>query len=102
MLRQLKTILCGTDFSEASYHALDYGLHFAKNSDGTLIVAHIIHVPAGDLFSPEHPTAGAFNFNDAKNLSFNQLKQLHASRLENYPKCELITDIGDPAMEILN
>ena len=35
MLGQFKTILCPTDFSEESYHAIEYGVGFAKLSDRT-------------------------------------------------------------------
>ena len=50
MPREFKTILCGTDFTERSYTALDYALRFAKLADGTLIVAHFVHVPTGDIY----------------------------------------------------
>lgn len=107
MPRNFKTILCGTDFSEASYRALDYGLRFATNAGGTLILAHIIHVPAGELFGPAHettgvhPIAGALNFDEAKQWGLNRLRELHANRLEQYPRCEFIVDIGDPATQII-
>ncbi len=99
MLREFKKILCGTDFSENSYHALAYGLQFAKNADGTLIVLHLVHVPAGDLLGER---AYTLNFDEAKARMMQMLRELHASRLGGYPKCELLVDFGDPAEQILD
>jgi universal stress protein A len=107
MPRNFKTILCATDFSEASYHALDYGLRFAVNAGGTLIVAHIIHVPDGDIFGPAHettgvhPIAGALSFDEAKKWVLDRLEELHAARLDHYPRCEFVVDVGDPAEQTL-
>jgi len=98
MPREFKTILCGTDFSDASYQALDYGLRFAKNSDGTLIVTHVVHVPAGDLLGEE---AYTLNFKEAEARVMTLLRGLHSKRLDGYPKCELRADIGDPAEQML-
>ena len=99
MPREFKKVLCGTDFSENSYHALDYGLRFAKHADGTLIVLHLVHVPAGDLLG-EH--AYTLNFDEAKSRMQEMLDEVHASRLGRYQKCELLVDFGDPAEQILD
>ena len=53
MPREFKKVLCGTDFSQHSYDALAWALRFAKLADGTLIVAHFVHVPSGDVYSDE-------------------------------------------------
>jgi hypothetical protein len=53
MPRDSKTVLCPTDFSDSSCHALEYALRFARNADGVLIVAHVVHVPAGELLGTE-------------------------------------------------
>lgn len=98
MPREFKTILCGTDFSEASYLALEYGLRFAKNSDGTLIVTHVVHVPAGDLLGEQ---AYTLNFAEAEARVRKMLTEVHQTRLGSYPKCELRVDIGDPAEQLL-
>lgn len=107
MPRNFKTVLCATDFSDSSYHALDYALRFAANADGTLIVAHVIHVPAGDLFGPPHeatgvhPIAGALNFDEARTWVAERLHDLHVGRLAGYGRCELLVEIGDPAERII-
>lgn len=93
MPRDFKTILCPTDFSEESYRAIEYGLRFAKAADGTLILAHVIHVPSGELYQPD---GHVLSFEEAKQRTMILLEELRAKRLQNYPKYELLVDIGDP------
>jgi nucleotide-binding universal stress UspA family protein len=93
MPRDFKTILCPTDFSEESYRAIEYGLRFAKASDGTLLLAHVIHVPSGELYRPD---GHILTFDQARQRTTALLEELRQQRLGNYPKCELLIDIGDP------
>ena len=93
MPRDFKTILCPTDFSEESYRAIEYGLRFAKAADGTLLLAHIIHVPSGELHQPD---LHVLSFEEAKQRTMTLLEELWQKRLQSYPKCELLVDIGDP------
>jgi nucleotide-binding universal stress UspA family protein len=97
MPRDFKTVLCPTDFSDASYHALEYGLRFAQGADGLLIVAHVIHVPGGDLLTGQ---SFSLNFKEAQEQVLDRLREVHATRLRNYAKCELVPVIGEPAVEI--
>jgi nucleotide-binding universal stress UspA family protein len=97
MLRQFKTILCPTDFSEESYHAIEYGVSFAKLSDGTVLLAHILHNPTSELFHPEGYT---LSFEQAKQRAQSLLEQLRDKRL-GYPKCDLYVDIGDPYEQLM-
>lgn len=99
MPRDFKTILCGTDFSDASYGALGYALRFARISDGHVILTHIVHVPAGDLLGEQ---AYTLNFAEAERRARKLLAEVHEKRLEGYPNCELRVDIGDPAEQIIN
>ena len=98
MPREFHTVLCGTDFSEASYRAADYGLRFAKNALGTLILTHVVHVPAGDLLAEK---AYTLNFQEAEARVMGFLQELQAGRLGGYPKCELRVEVGDPAEQLL-
>jgi len=98
MPRNFKTILCPTDFSEYSYRAIDYGLGFTEVSGGTLLLAHIIHVPSGELYQPEPPT---LNFDEAKKRSLRLLQDIRDKRLKGYAKCELLVDIGDPYEQLM-
>lgn len=97
MPRDFKKILCATDFSERSYHAIDYALRFAKISNGTLILAHIVHVPAGDLMGEEY----TLNFSEAESRARKMLEELRVARLGGYPNCEIVVEAGDPAEHIL-
>ncbi len=97
MLRQFKTILCPTDFSEESRHALEYGASFARLSEGSLLLAHILHDPTSEVFHPEGYT-----------LSFEQAAQHAQALLEEvrdkhlaYPKCELYVEVGDPFEQLM-
>src|SRR5512143_2905579 len=93
MPRDFKTILCPTDFSEESYRAIEYGLRFAKAAGGTLLLAHVIHVPSGELYQPD---GHVLNFDEAKQRTITLLKELCDKRLQSYPQCELLVDIGEP------
>jgi len=97
MLRQFKTILCPTDFSHESYHALEYGVSFAKLSDGTLLLAHILHDPTSEVF---HPDGYTLNFEQAAKHAQSLLEQLRDTRLA-YPKCELYVEVGDPFEQLM-
>ena len=98
MPREFKKILCGTDFTERSYNALDYALRFAKLADGVLIVAHFVHVPSGDVYTNE---AWPRTFEEARERAKELIAQLHQTRLGGYPKTELVVEIGVPAESIL-
>lgn len=98
MPRDFKKVLCGTDFTEHSYNALAYALRFAKLADGTLIVAHFVHVPTDDIYAHE---AWPRTFDQARQRAREMLAELHTTRLENYPKTELVVDIGAPAEMII-
>ncbi len=92
-MREFKTILCPTDFSEESYRAIDYGARFAKASDGRLLLAHIIHVPQGELYQPDRPT---LTFEEGKALAMARMEEIRHKQLADCSTCELLVDIGDP------
>jgi nucleotide-binding universal stress UspA family protein len=97
MLRQFKTILCPTDFSEESMHALEYGVSFAKLSDATLLLAHILHDPTSEVFHPEGYT---LSFEQAAQHAQSLLEEIRDKRLA-YPKCEIYVEIGEPFEQLL-
>jgi universal stress protein A len=98
MPRDFKKVLCGTDFTEHSYSALAYALRFAKLAEGTLIVAHFVHVPTDDIYAHE---AWPRTFEEASARAREMLAELQTTRLENYPKTELVVDIGPPAEKLI-
>lgn len=98
MPREFKTILCPTDFSEDSCRAIEYGVRFARTSDGVLLLAHIIHVPSGELFQSVRPT---LNFEDATARAQGLLEETRQKRAGAYAKCELVVEIGDPYEQLV-
>jgi universal stress protein A len=93
MAHDFKTVLCGTDFTEHSYKALDYALRLAQLAQGVLIVAHGVHV-LSDLFTG---TEHVRTFAEGTRLAREKLAELHRTRLGGYAKTELVVDIGAPA-----
>src|SRR5262249_31748556 len=98
MPRDFKTILCATDFSDDSYRALDYGVSFAKISDGTILLAHIIHVASGELYERGH----VLKVDEAQKRALTMLEEVRQKRMGGYPKCELLVDVGDPYETLLD
>jgi universal stress protein A len=99
MPRDFKTILCPTDFSEESYRAIEYALRFAHGADGTLLLAHVIHVPSGELRQAD---LHMLTFDEAKERTITLLREMHEKRLRRYPRCEFLVDIGDPHSVLLS
>jgi nucleotide-binding universal stress UspA family protein len=98
MPRDFKTILCATDFSEESYRALEYGLRFARISEGTLLLAHILHNPVSEEF---HPEGYELSFDQVRQHAVSRLQDVQRTQLGGYPRCELLVDIGDPHEQLM-
>ncbi|MFI5365581.1 MAG: universal stress protein [Candidatus Binatia bacterium] len=98
MPRDFKTILCATDFSDESYRALEYGLRFARISEGTLLLAHILHNPVGEEF---HPEGYELSFDQVRQHALHRLQDVQRARLDGYPRSELLVDIGDPYEQLM-
>lgn len=99
MIADFKTILCPTDFSEESYRAIEYGARFATAADGMLLLAHIIHVPSGELYQPDGRT---LTFSEAKQRAAERLTEVWEQRVGGYPKCERLIEIGEPYEQLMN
>ncbi len=98
MPREFKTILCPTDFSEDSHQAVEYGADLVRASDGLLLLAHIIHVPSGELYQSVRPT---LNFEDATVRARGLLEDIRQTHAGGYAKCELLVEIGDPHEQLI-
>ncbi|MBI4517060.1 MAG: universal stress protein [Deltaproteobacteria bacterium] len=98
-MREFKTILCPIDFSEASYRALEYGLRFARQSEATIILMHVLHNPSDEFFHPEGYVIG---WDQAKAKAKGLLEDTCSKRLGGYAKTEVLVDIGDPHELIVN
>jgi universal stress protein A len=92
-MRDFKTNLCPIDFSQASYEAIGYGLRFARMSEGTVILTHILHNPSDEFF---HPAGYVIGWDEAKAKARALLEEARAKWLGDYPKTDLVVDIGDP------
>jgi nucleotide-binding universal stress UspA family protein len=98
MPHEFKTILCGIDFTERSYHALEYALRFAKLANGTLLVAHFVHVPSGDVYTQGHWPR---SFEEARQRTRTMLEEVRERRLGDYANVELLVEVGVPAEHLL-
>ncbi len=98
MPREFKTILCPTDFSNHSARAIEYGVRFARSSQGLLLLAHVIHIPT------EHyrdQLGHVMPFDDLKIGVQLKLQEMRDKYVGDYDKCELITEIGDPYEQLM-
>jgi len=98
MPREFNTILCPTDFSDESGRAIEYGLRFAQQAQGTILLAHVVHIPS------EHYRDEAghiMRFDDLKVNAHLKLQEIRDKFVPNYNKVELISDLGDPYEQLL-
>jgi universal stress protein A len=98
MPRDFNTILCPCDFSEESYRAMEYAERFARATNGTVLLAHIIHVPSGELRQED---GHMLTFEEGKQRALTRLTEARDAHLHGYPKCEIIVDIGSPASDLI-
>ncbi len=98
MPRDFKTILCPTDFSEHSGRAIEYGVRFARNSEGLLLLAHIIHIPTEHF---RDDLGHVIKFDDLKVGVQLKLQEFRDKYVDGYDKCELISEIGDPYEQLM-
>ena len=96
-MREFKTILCPTDFSEDSYRALDYGVRFAKAADGVLLIVHVIHIASGELTEHGH----TMKIEAGQQRAQSMLEEARQKYANNYPKCELVLDLGNPYEKLM-
>jgi nucleotide-binding universal stress UspA family protein len=99
MPREFKTIIAPTDFSDASFTALEYAVRFARAADGTVVVPHILHNPMSDEFRIE---GHRVPFAEVKSKAEEHLAALRQDKLAGYPKCVMQVEVGDPYSEIMN
>jgi len=98
MPHHFKMILCPIDFSEPSIRAAEHAVGFARDTGGTLLLAHIIHVPTGELYQPDGHT---LTFAEATERTRSRLADVQRTRLGNYANCECVVDVGDPYAQLL-
>lgn len=100
MAKQFKKVLCPIDFSTDSFTALDYAADFARQSEGQLILMHVVDNPLTDFYGPR----GA-NFYAEVEHAIEKSKQLLTdaarTRAAGVPS-EVVVTHGNPYMEILD
>ena len=98
---RLKRILVPIDFSECSRNALVYGLRFAQQFGGQLLLVHVVEpmiVPENMLMAvPELPEAGGNLVNEAQA----RLAQLAKKEIPAEVKTEVAVRVGRPYHEII-
>jgi universal stress protein A len=93
-----KTILCPIDFSEQSLQAAEYAVGFARDEGAMLLLAHIIHVPSGELYAPDGHT---LTFAQATTRTRARLEEVRHTRLGGYEPCDCVVDVGDPYAQLI-
>lgn len=99
MPRELKTILCPTDFSASSKHAIEYALHWARISDATIILAHAVHIATEHLRDEAGHLLG---FDQIRERANKELQAVRTAVLGDYPRCEMLVEPGDPYNVVMN
>ena len=98
MPHHFKMILCPIDFSELSIRAAEHAVGFARETSSRLLLAHIIHVPTGELYQPDGHT---LTFAEATERTRSRLADVQRTRLGGYANCECVVDVGDPYAQLL-
>ena len=82
MIVQVKSIICTTDFSELSDHAISYGISLARNFGAKLYLCHVIDLSSAAMYG------------DVITYSVGQ-----QNRLLNYAHESLRQQMGEPSVE---
>ena len=100
MARQFKKVLCPIDFSTDSFTALDYATDFARQSNGQLVLMHVVDNPLTDFYGPR----GA-NFYAEVEHAIEKSKQMLAEVARTHASgvpYEVVVKHGNPYTEILD
>jgi len=100
MARQFKKVLCPIDFSTDSFTALDYAADFARQSNGQLVLMHVVDNPLTDFYGPR----GA-NFYAEVEHAIEKSKQMIAEVARTHAAgvpYEVVVKHGNPYTEILD
>jgi nucleotide-binding universal stress UspA family protein len=100
MARQFKKVLCPIDFSNDSFTALDYAADFARQSNGQLILIHVVDNPLTDFYGP----SGA-NFYAEVEHALEKSKQMLTDAARTHAagvSYETVVKHGNPYTEIID
>jgi nucleotide-binding universal stress UspA family protein len=96
----LRQILCPTDFSKYSDHALDYGVELAKQFGGTLHVQHVIqlaYMTVAYEIAPDIAASREIAERNAREKMDAKIKELESRGV----KAEPHITIGTPFVDII-
>ena len=93
MPHQFTMILCPVDFSEPSIQAAEHAVGFARDTGGTLLLAHIIHVPTGELYQPDGHT---LTFAEATERTRSRLADVQRTRWGTTPTASALSTSATP------
>jgi len=96
MRKQLKSIICSTDFSDISNHAVPYGIALAKEFEAKLYLCHVIDLTSAAMYG-EAVLALEEQENRMANYAHDQLNGLIGEHTVNW---EPLVPIGRAADEI--
>ncbi len=98
MSRSFKTVLCPIDFSIHGDQATEYAVQFAHAFGGSLILAHIIHVPTEQMYDQ----AGHIQtFQQLKERALAKLQDTDSHFVAGRVPCEVVVEIGDPFQQLM-
>lgn len=100
MARKFKTVLCPIDFSQDAFTVLDYAADFAKQTDGHLILLHVIDNPLQDVYGP-----GRANFYAEVEHAMEKSKELLTDAARSHAAgvpCEIVVKRRNSHEEIID
>ena len=95
----IRTILCPTDFSDASRHALDHAIAIAQWYSARIVVLHVHH-PVGAAVQALVGAAGGQIGDDAASLADEQRLASVMSAIESQALARLSTTLGTGLSEV--
>jgi nucleotide-binding universal stress UspA family protein len=98
---KLKRILVPTDFSESANHALLYGMSFAREYRGELLLLHVVETLSVGYASDLFPVPMAEVFQEIAGYARSELEKLAATARERGVAVRETITQGKPAAEII-
>lgn len=78
----MRTVVCPTDFSDNAFNALDFSAQLCKELNAKLLLVHVLHVPAVDVYSPANILTEMMD--TQRKVSDSKLETLAETLVEKY------------------
>lgn len=97
----IKKVLCPTDFSDFSMHALTYAVSFAQQYKAKLLLLHVVDVFLHDpaYFAPYAPDGSAFE--DFEKKAMARLEEICKKSIPAAVEAEPVVRVGRAFVEIV-